>query len=142
MKRFDVYWHIYRRDQIRPEYRGNLICVIEVPPAMGFPVVRNILDPACQGFVTVSRQMLAELLQRRHHVIIFEGVRKSAFCQLVSHDPVILKERPRFMSYNREIIHNARQFLLADPDCGLEAMSECHAQLLQGYIPGLDLKSV
>jgi len=135
MQPFDIYWHIYRRNQIRPELRGNLVCVIEVPPAMGFPVVRNILDPASKDFATTSRQMLAELLERRHHVIIFEGVRKSAFFQLVGHDPVILKERPRFISYNREIIHNARQFLLADPDCGLEVLPQNNARLLCGDLP-------
>ena len=142
MKPFDVYWHIYRREQIKPALRGNLICVVEVPPEMGFPVVRNILDPNSLDFLAASRQTLAELMERRQHTIIFEGVRKSAFYQLVSLDPVIQKERPRFISYNREIVQNARQFLLADPNCGLEAMSESQAQLLHGCVPGLDLKTV
>ncbi len=45
MKRLDVYWHIYPRDQIKPELRGNLIYLLEIPALPGAPVVRQIVDP-------------------------------------------------------------------------------------------------
>ena len=142
MKRFDVYWHIYRRQQIKPEVRGYLICVLELPPATGLPVLRNILDPTGRDFPIAGPGALAALLEFRHHAVVFEGVCKSAVYDLVTLDPVIREERPQFMSYNREIVRNARQFLLADPDRNLKGMPEGTARLLQGDIPGLSIESV
>ena len=136
MKPFDVYWHIYRRDQIKPEFRGYLICVLEVPPVTGLPVLRNILDPTGQDFPIAGREPLAALLERRHHAIVFEGVCKPAVFDLITLDPLIREERPQFLSYNRELVGNARQFLLADPDRGLPGMPARTARLLRGDIPG------
>ena len=142
MKPFDVYWHIYRRDQIKPKFRGYLICVLEVPPATGLPVLRNILDPTGRDFPIAGPGALAALREFRHHAVVFEGVCKSAVYDLVAQDPVIREERPQFISYNREIVRNARQFLLADPDRSLKGMPEGTARLLRGDIPVLDLGSV
>ena len=142
MKKLDVYWHLYRKDQIKPEFQGWLICVLEMPPVPGLPVLRNILDPNGRDFPIAGREALASLWEGRHHGVIFEGVCKSAIFDLVSQDPVIQEECPRFARYNREIVQNARQFLLADPERGLKSMPAGNARLLRGDIPGLHLESV
>jgi hypothetical protein len=135
MKSLDVYWHVYRRDQIKPEFQGYLICVLEVPSVSGFPVLRNILDPNGRDFPIAGREVLAALWGRRHHGVIFEGVCKSAIFELVALDPMIRVEQPQFASYNRKIILNARQFLLTDPDHSLEAMPGHNSRLLLGDLP-------
>ena len=135
MKSFDVYWHIYRREQIKPEFRGYLNCVLEVPLAPGLPVLRNILDPTGRNSPIAGRETLASLFEGPHHGVVFEGVCKSAVYELVALDPEIREERPQFSSYNREIICNAREFLLTDPEGGLEKLPESHARLLSGDLP-------
>lgn len=142
MKTLDVYWHLYRRDQLKPAFRGHLLCVLEVPPVAGVAVLRNILDPTGRDFPLAGRAALAALWERRHHGIIFEGVCKSAVYELVSLDPVIQEECPRFTSYNREIVRNARQFLLAETDHGLQGMPVCTARLLRGDLPRLNREPV
>ena len=142
MKTLDVYWHIYRRDQIKPGFRGHLICVLEVPPVPGLPVMRSVLDPTGRDFPIAGREVLAAFLEGRHHGLVFAGVCKSAMLELVTLDPVIREERPRFMSYNRELVQNARHFLLAHTDRVLKGLPKNTARLLRGELPYFDLPPV
>jgi len=142
MKTLDVYWHIYPRAQIKPGFRGHLICVLEVPPVPGFPVLRSVLDTTDREFPIAGREALATMLEGRHHGLVFAGVCKSAILELITLDPVIREERPRFASYNRELVHNARHFLLADTDRVLKGLPKNTARLLRGELPFFDLPPV
>src|ERR1041384_8666266 len=101
MKPADVFWHIYRRDQIKPPLHGHLVYLLEVPPAPGSPVVRNVFDPTGQDFPANIRQRIRAALTRRHHGIVYEGVSKAAAYGLLLVDPPIRKDDPRFLRYNQ-----------------------------------------
>jgi hypothetical protein len=132
MRALDVFWHVYRRDQIKPELRGNLVYFLEIPALPGAPVMRHVIDPRGMDFPDSSRFARLPGLSGNHHGILFESVTKAAAYDLMLLDPRIQKADPRFAFYNRDIICNAREFFLIDPEGGFEGMPERTVRLLQG----------
>jgi len=133
MRPSDVYWHIYRRDEIRLELQGRLIYVLEIPRVPGCPVLRHVFDPLGREFPSDSRHRISGLITGLRHGIIYHGVSKAAAYDVMLTDPRILKGDKRFVLYNHEIICNSRIFFLAEPNHGFEDMSRHTAQLLCGH---------
>ncbi len=73
----DVYWHIYRREQIKPALRGNLVLVLEIPGEAGAPVLRHVVDRFGRDFPEAEKTV-NELLSRLTHGVVFCGVNKAA----------------------------------------------------------------
>ncbi len=128
----DVYWHIYGQDQIRPELRGKLIYLIEVPRAIGSPVLRNIFDPTGTQFPANAPERITALLDGEHHGIIYSGVSKAAVYDVMAFDEPIRNEDYSFLLYNEQIITNSRRFFLIDPDRAPDALPCYTARLLSG----------
>jgi hypothetical protein len=129
MRPLHVYWHIYPEAQIKPELRGNLIYVLEVPPIPGFSVLRWVFDPSGVDF---PRFKMASLLPGGYHGIIFEGVNKDATEEIMASDPEILMSDREFLCYNRIVVTNSRNFFLIAPERGAETLSKPAACLLSG----------
>jgi hypothetical protein len=125
-----LYWHIYPRHQIRPELRGNLLFVLEVPWAPGSPVLRNIFDPTGRDFPRTSPASFPEFMRTEHHGILYAGLNKTAVYDLMLADLPVSKTDPDYAIYNRQIVANARNLLLLDPNLGFKAMPHHMAQLL------------
>ena len=125
-----VYWHIYPQNQIRNNLRGELICVIEVPWVSGSPVFRDIIDPAGQDSRSQTEVRFPALLRPNHHGIMYIGVNKPAVYKLMLTDPQMEPEDANYAVYNRQIITNARNFFLLDPNRGFKAMPQHLVQLL------------
>src|SRR5215470_8312302 len=106
MRPSDVYWHIYRRDEIKPELRGRLIYVLEILRVPGCPVLRHVFDPLGRDFPSDSRARIANLMAALRHGIIYYGVSKAAAYDVMLTDPRIFKGDRRFLLYNHEIICN------------------------------------
>jgi len=123
-----VYWHIYPQDQIKSELRGNLVLVLEVPWAAGSPVIRRIVDPTGLDFPCTGA--FCGVLRTDHHGIMYVGVNKSAAYDLMLADPPMLLADTSYALYNRDIIRNARNFFLIDPNRGFKAMPQHMIQLL------------
>ncbi|HWX21662.1 MAG TPA: hypothetical protein VN578_17295 [Candidatus Binatia bacterium] len=133
MKQLDFYWHIYRRDQIKPELRGNLVYLLQIPATLGTPVVRHVFDPRGVDFpASPGRRFAAGLVKNQHHGILYDGVSKAAVCDLRLEDPKLSKADPRFAFYNREVVCKSRDFFLIDPVAGLETMPDHTVRLLCG----------
>ncbi len=132
MKPMDVYWHIYSRDQIKPELRGRLIYLLEVPSAPGSPVLRHVFDPAGREFPANSHQRVMALLANLRHGIVFDGVSKHSVYDVLLFDPKIRREDPFFHQYNRGIISNSRTFFLQEPQRGMRGVPAATARLLNG----------
>jgi len=130
MRSAHLYWHIYSQDQIRPEWRGPLAFVLEVPWVTGNPVVRNVFDPTGRDFPRTNPNGLAGSLRGEHHGILYAGVNKAAVYELMLSDPAIRTEDADYSLYNREIVANARNFFLIDPNLGFKVMPQHMAQLL------------
>jgi hypothetical protein len=126
MKQLDVYWHIYRRDQIKPGLRGELIYFLEIPAFPGALVARQILDPSGLDFPAQP------FLSATHHGILYQGVSKSAADDLMLLDPSVQRADPRFVFYNRDLVCNSRKFFLIDPEHGFQTMPEHTVRLLCG----------
>ncbi len=138
MKPMDVYWHIYSRDQIKPELRGRLIYLLEIPATPGSPVMRHVFDPAGREFPANSRQRVMALLSNLRHGIVYDGVSKHSVYDVLLCDPKIRREDPQFYAYNRGIISNSRTFFLTDPERGLQKLPQTTARLLRGEPVGQD----
>jgi hypothetical protein len=132
MRPSDVYWHIFRRDEIKPELQGRLVYVLEIPRVAGCPVLRHVFDPLGRDFPADSCQRIMGLVTGLRHGIVYEGISKAAAYDVMLTDPRILKSDSRFLLYNHEIICNSRKFFLAEPDHALESMPAHTAQLLCG----------
>ena len=132
MKSAGIFWHIFRREQIKPPLHGHLVYLLEVPPTPGWPVVRNVFDPTGQDFPANIRQKLRAALGRRHNGIVYDGVSKAAAYGLLLVDPVIGTDDPGFVYYNQQVVCNSRLFFLANPNLGLDTMPEPLGRLLQG----------
>jgi hypothetical protein len=128
----DIFWHIYRRDRIKPPLHGRLVYLLEVPCAPGSPVARNVFDPASQDFPGSIGRKIGAALASRHHGIVYEGVSKAAAHGLLLVDPTMRADDPRFLRYNQEVVCNSRLFFLANPDQDLEALPEALGRLLRG----------
>ena len=122
-------WHIYPQEQIRPELGGNLAFVLEVPWSPNSPVLRNIFDPTGTEFPRASFRLL-NLERQDHHGILYAGVNRAAVCDLMLSDPQLLNEAPDYALYNRQIVANARNFFLLDPNLGFKSMPQHMAHLL------------
>lgn len=138
MRPLDVYWHIYRKEQIKPELRGPLFYLLEIPIAPGFPVLRHVFDPVGRDFPKSPRQKLRALLPGRRHGIFYEGVSKAAVYDVTLLDPKILKEDRHFLIYNRILVCNSRQFFLLEPNQGLEGLPPHTARLLSGKLVSVE----
>jgi hypothetical protein len=125
-----VYWHLYPRDQIKPTLRGNLICVLEVPWAPGSPVVRDVIDSIGRDFPPRSVVRFPALMHPDHHGILYVGVNKTAVYDLMLIDPQLLPIDSTYSFYNRQIVSNARNFFLLDPNRGFKTMPQHLIQLL------------
>jgi len=110
----NVYWHIYRRHQIKPERRGHLVYLLEVAKQPGLPVLRHVFDPTGRDFPLGTRQA-ATLLRRLPHGIVYRGINKEAVYEILLRDPPITLDDPHFTEYNRRIISNSREFFLVEP---------------------------
>jgi hypothetical protein len=132
MKPLNVYWHIYRRHQIKPEFRGNLVYLLEIPPLLGAPVIRHVFDPRAVDFPVSPRHRFTVLVKDRHHGIIYDGVSKLAISEFRAHDPKINRADPRFALYNRQIVCQSREFFLTDPEEGFDHLPEHTLRLLCG----------
>jgi len=130
MRAHHIYWHIYPQDQIKPELRGGLIFVLEVPWEAGSPVVRDIVDTTGRDFPARTRFKFPSLPRPDYHGIMYVGVNKPAVYDLMLLDPQIIPENPDYSRYNAGIIANARNFFLRDPNRGFKALPQHLAQLL------------
>jgi len=133
MRPSDVYWHIYRLNEIRPELQGRMIYVLEIPRVPGCPVLRHVFDPLGRDFPPDSGHRISALMSGSRHGIIYDGVNKGAAYDVMLTDPRILKGDSRFLLYNHEIVCNSRKFFLIEPDHGFKAMPKYTAQLLCGH---------
>ena len=128
-----VYWHIYRRHQIRPELRGHLLYLLEVPRQRGLPVLRHVFDPTGCDFPIGTRQANA-LLRRLPHGILYRGVNKEAIYEILLRDPPITLGDASFGDYNRQLICNSREFFLVDPWFSRLGVSVETERLLSGEV--------
>jgi hypothetical protein len=121
---------MYPQGQIKPALRGNLVFVLAVPWVVGSPVVRDILDPIGNDFPGQPIIRLPALIHPDHHGIMYIGVNKSAICDVMCADPKMVPEDPNYAVYNRQIVANARNFFLLDPNRGFKTMPQHMVQLL------------
>jgi hypothetical protein len=112
MNSTDMYWQVYRQDKIRPELRGDLIYVIEVPAAPGEPAIRHVWDLTARHFPAEPRQKLAEIISRGHSGVVYQGVSAPPACEAIDCDPSIDPVARSCVSYNREILAASKQFFL------------------------------
>ena len=129
MRSSQLYWHIYPREQIRSNFRGNLVFVLEVPWQAGCPVLRNIFDPTGEDFPK-NPCRFPEFSRADYHGILYAGVNKTAVYELMLSDPPLLQADADYALYNREIVAGARNFFLIDPNLGFKTMPQHMAQLL------------
>ena len=132
MKPSDVYWHIYRRDEIKPELQGRMVYVLEIPRTPGCPVLRHVFDPLGRDFPADWHPRILSLVTNLRHGLIYDGIDKAAAYDVMLTDPRILKGDSQFLLYNQEIICNSRKFFLSEPERGLESVPKHTAQLLCG----------
>lgn len=139
----DVYWHIYRPEQVRAARRGRLVYVLEVPTVSGPPVMRSIFD--LQGELypgNLDARLGAVLGDRREHGLIFAGVSPAALEQLVSLDPGITAEDPLFFNYNWAVVRNALDFLLRPSEAHRPPWMEAFASTRQAALPTADARKL
>jgi hypothetical protein len=133
MRPSDIYWHVYRREQIKASVRGSLICLVEIPRLAGEPVVRHVFDPRGIRYPKGNRH-LKEILRRRAHGLGFHGISEDAVFDLLLTDPPILKQDTNLFAYNRGVIGNTRRSFLLDPDWDCPALPPFAARLLAGKV--------
>ena len=90
----DVYWRIYRPDRIKPQLRGTLIFVLEIPATPGAPVLRHIFDPSGMDFPAQPRRGITRLLAQQRQGIVFDGDSKTANQELMKSNPEANKDCP------------------------------------------------
>lgn len=125
-----LYWHIYPEKQIRPELRGNLLLVFEVPWTAWTPVIRNVFDQRSQDFPWDPRGTFLSCMQPEHHGVLYAGVSKAAVYDLMLADPSLPHADSDYGLYNHEVIAGARNYFLLDPNLGFKTMPSHMAQLL------------
>jgi len=134
MKSREVWWHVYRKVQIRPELRGRLSYVLDIPRTPGSPVIRHIFDPSGKDFPRCTIVRVRKLLETPHHGIVYLGVSKEAVYDVILSDPAIHRRDSDFILYNRDLVCNARKFFLCRPEQGFHAVPEQTLRLLCGYL--------
>jgi hypothetical protein len=112
----DVYWRIYRPDRIKPQLRGNLIFVLEIPAEPSSPVVRHIFDPSGMDFPAQPRRGITRLLAQQRHGIVFDGVSKAAVDELMLSNPEMRKSNSQLELFHRDLVGNSRRFFLTNPE--------------------------
>jgi len=65
-----------------------------------------------------------------YHGILYAGISKAAVYELMLSDPMMIKQDADYALYNGDIVANARNFLLLDPNLGFKSMPQHMAQLL------------
>lgn len=133
MRAPNQYWHIYRPEQIKPELRGGLILILEMPGVTGSPVLRHLFEMRQAG--DGGREVSGPPLARGTNRIVFAGVTEAAVCDLMMSDPPIRRDDVGYASYNRQVVRNARQFLLKEPEHGFALLPATIARLLSGRPP-------
>lgn len=133
MRALNQYWHIYRPDQIKPELRGGLILILEMPASTGSPVLRHLFEMRQKGDGT--HEVSGPPLARGTNRIVFAGVAENAIYDLMLSDPAIRRDDVGYTSYNRQVVRNARQFLLQEPEHGFALLPATTARLLSGQPP-------
>ncbi len=124
-----TYWHIYPQEQIKSSLHGRLVCVLQVPWVPSSPVIRDVVDGPGRKLNSTAVAFPA-LLHHDHHGILYVGVSEPAIRRLLLTDPQIQSRDPSYASYNRQIITNARNFFLQDPNLGFKTMPQHMVQLL------------
>jgi len=120
----EIYWHVYTQDQVKPELRGNLIYILEVPSFPGSPILRDIFDPTGRQFPSATAARLRALIDSSYHGIMYRGVNKAAVYDVMLQDPVLLKHDPEFAIYNKAILAKARDFFLKQPQHNFNVRAE------------------
>lgn len=131
MRKPDVYWHIYRNDHIKPQWRGRLTYVLEIPRTVGTPVLRHAFDPAGEDFPQGEEQII-NLLQRLQHGIVFCGVNKAAIEQVIRSDPPLSAQEDDFLRYNHALVRNSQALFLQRSSLSSDKLPEKTARLLAG----------
>ena len=116
MRAQDIHWHIYPKAQIKPELHGNLIYILEVPAFAGAPVLRDVFDPTGLEFPATARRRISSLFDTHYNGIVYVGLSKTAVYDVMLYDPVLLNDDTDFAFYNRQIVANARNFFLTNPN--------------------------
>jgi hypothetical protein len=128
----EVYWHVYRCNEIKPELRGNLRYLLEIPLTLGVPVLRHLVEPCGLGFLVSPRQGLTYFLHGQHHGILYDGVGQAAVQQVIQSGPGLEQADRRFAFYNRQLVCHSRNFFLLDPERGFDTLPEPTIRLLCG----------
>jgi hypothetical protein len=116
MKSPQLHWHIFTREQIRPEHRGNLVYILELSATGCAPALRDIFDPSGIYFPDAAQPRLRALIESGYHGIIYSGLNKTAVYDVMAEDPPILQHDTTFAIYNSELIQHARKFFLSHPE--------------------------
>ena len=111
----DIHWHIYSRDQIRPEYRGRLIYVLELAACVHAPILQEVFDPDGREFPAPTRERFSALIEAGYHTVVYAGLNKPAVDELMAQNPELLCADLDFRHFNRHLLLAARYSLLLDP---------------------------
>jgi hypothetical protein len=120
----DTHWHIYESEQIKPEHRGKLVYVLEIPRNPGPPVMRDVFDPIGREFPSNTRERLVAVLSEADHGIIIKGVSKAAVYAVMELDPPMLRTDSEFLDYNRRIVRNSIDYFVREPYAAVETAPE------------------
>ena len=126
-----TFWQIFSGENIKPDIRGDLVYLLEIPGAPGIPVLRNVFDPTGIEYPSNSYDRLQALLEMGHHGILFEGVSKAAIEALMDWEPPITREDAQFVVYNRRLAWSSMNLLLCDPLDALELLPEPVVRMLK-----------
>jgi len=125
------FWQIFCGENIKPDVRGELLYLLEIPGTLGVPVLRNAFDPAGTQYPANSYDRLQALLELGHHGIMFDGVSKAAVEALLDWEPPMTREDDQFMVYNRRLVWSSMNLLLCDPVDALEQIPDPIVRMLK-----------
>jgi hypothetical protein len=126
-----TFWQIFCGENIKPDFQGNLIYLLEIAGTPGVPVLRNVFDPVGIEYPANSYDRLQALLELGHHGILFEGVSKAAVEALTDWEPPISCEDTPFVVYNRRLVWSTLNLLLCNPADALEQIPEPIVRMLK-----------
>jgi hypothetical protein len=129
-----VYRRICRQPEIRPEVRGDLLLLLELPFGPALPIIREIYDPFGRRLPRRSRDQVHRRLQRIPAGIFFDGVAAEAVWELILWDPPLGSTDAALANYNAQMLLNACHAFLIDPRA---ALSGCPKVILTGFNPEL-----
>ena len=104
----NVQWTIHKEDEIKPELRGELIYVVELPETPDAPALRHVVDPKGTQFPSSGKAKLSD--ESKHRTVVFEGVNKAAVYEVMLADPPLFESA--LEEYNRNILKNCEAFFL------------------------------